>query len=64
MTTNPPTATKEEETTVGGYRLRVYELDDGRRVVHKDDFETILANIGTLKGEELEEIARFCRRKH
>ena len=39
-----PTAISEAELWIGAVRLRVYNLDDGRRVIHGDDLATLLAS--------------------
>lgn len=41
-----PTATHEGKTTVLGVDLRTYRLDDGRSVIHADDFRKLMVVLG------------------
>ena len=41
-----PKVTHESEMEMLGVKLRVYRLDDGRAVIHADDFHALLAKMG------------------
>lgn len=41
-----PQATHEGKTTIMGVELRTYRLDDGRSVIHADDFHKLLDVMG------------------
>lgn len=41
-----PQATHEGETEILGVKLRTYRLDDGRAVIHADDFHKLLEVMG------------------
>lgn len=43
-----PRATHEGTMTVMGVKLRTYRLDDGRTVIHADDFHRLLEEMGLL----------------
>lgn len=50
-----PKATHEGKTTILGVEIRTYRLDDGRAVIHADDFHKILEVMG-LGSDELKEL--------
>lgn len=50
-----PQATHEGKTTILGVEVRSYRLDDGRAVIHADDFHKILEVMG-LGPDELKEL--------
>ena len=41
-----PRATHEGEMEILGLKVRVYRLDDGRTLIHADDFHALLAKMG------------------
>ena len=41
-----PVATHEVKTTILGVELRTYRLDDGRAIIHADDFHKLLDAMG------------------
>lgn len=59
-----PAATSESEITIGGYRLRVYQLDDGRRIINADDFTAIIGAFERgliLSQDEADKLAAHVR---
>lgn len=40
-----PEAASESRIEVGGITLRIYHLEDGRRIIHADDFDELAAAI-------------------
>ena len=46
-----PTATHEGEQILFGVRVRSYRLDDGRAVIHADDFHALLEALGLTLDE-------------
>lgn len=62
-----PTATREGAITISGVVLRVYQLDDGRSVIHADDMHALVAawKSGAAPPPtraEVDAIARYLRR--
>jgi len=41
-----PNATHEGVTTILGIEVRTYRLDDGRSIIHADDFHKVLEAMG------------------
>jgi hypothetical protein len=41
-----PKATHEGKTTIFGVEVRTFRLDDGRSVIHVDDFHKLLRAMG------------------
>lgn len=41
-----PKATHEGKLSILGIELRTYRLDDGRTVIHADDFHRLMAAMG------------------
>lgn len=41
-----PKATHEGVMKIGDLEVRIYRLDDGRNVIHADDFHRLLAKLG------------------
>lgn len=50
-----PKATHEGKSTILGVEVRTYRLDDGRAVIHADDFHKLLEVMG-LGPEELKDL--------
>ncbi len=50
-----PKATHEGKSTFLGIEVRTYRLDDGRSVIHADDFRKILSALGITE-EELRDL--------
>lgn len=47
-----PVAVSESTIEIGSIILRVYQLDDGRRVIAKDDVEALFASWATEGGDQ------------
>lgn len=45
-----PKATHEGKTTILGVEVRTYRLDDGRAIIHADDFHKLMEVMG-LSGD-------------
>lgn len=41
-----PKVTHEGETEILGIKVRTYRLDDGRAIIHADDFHKVLEAMG------------------
>ncbi len=41
-----PKTTHEGKTTIFGIEVRTYRLDDGRAVIHADDFHKLIEAVG------------------
>jgi hypothetical protein len=41
-----PKATHEGKTTILGVEIRTYRLDDGRTIIHADDFHKLMEVMG------------------
>jgi len=48
-----PIATHQGEMMILGLKVRVYRLDDGRTVIHADDFHALLAKMGITAADDL-----------
>lgn len=48
-----PQATHEGVTEMFGVRVRTYRLDDGRSVIHADDFHKLLEAMGMTSPTDL-----------
>ena len=42
-----PTVTHEGVLEIAGHRMRCYRLDDGRTIIHADDFNAFFGAVGT-----------------
>lgn len=57
-----PQATHEGELALAGVRLRTYQLDDGRRVIHADDIHALVDALAAMNGpigDELQELSEW-----
>lgn len=64
MSKQLPHAIAENVMMIGSIRLRVYVLNDGRRVINADDAEAFFAALGDgvkLDPDEAEAFARMVR---
>ena len=57
-----PVAVWEGEIKIGGAVVKVYVLDDGRRIIDSVSFERFFGpNVGTTNVKDGEALATFCR---
>lgn len=52
-----PKATHEGETTILGVKIRTYRLDDGRAIIHADDFHKLMEVMGLKDTPQESEVA-------
>ena len=55
-----PKATHEGKSTILGVEVRTYKLDDGRAVIHADDFHKLLEVMG-ITADELHDLVGGSR---